>query len=176
MQLRKDDVWLLQARRRRLPGMLSWTGVLLAAAFAQILLGALVAGIDAGRGYIDWPMMGGEFLPSESFDYVPLWTNFFENPALVQFNHRMVGYAVFLIGFAAWLASRRCGHAGERRSMDWVMAMLFGQVVLGVVTVIHAAPLSWAILHQIGAIVLVALILRARFGAAYPAEERIARG
>ena len=56
-----------------------------------------------------------------------------------------------------------------------MMAMLAAQVALGVWTVVNAAPLAQAILHQLGAIVLVVLILRARFEAAYPSEERIAR-
>ncbi len=175
MTLRRDDVALLQARRRRLTGPMAMTGALLALAFAQVLLGALVAGIDAGRGYIDWPLMGGEFLPSESFDYEPLWTNFFENPALVQFNHRMAGYALFALGLWVWLRGRAAGHAGLRRRLDQMMAMLAAQVALGVWTVVNAAPLAQAILHQLGAIVLVVLILRARFEAAYPSEERIAR-
>ncbi|HBN29783.1 MAG TPA: heme A synthase, partial [Rhodobacteraceae bacterium] len=97
MLLKSGDGDLMQARRNREGGLArlaTWLGL---AAFLQILLGALVAGIDAGRGYIDWPWMNGEFLPSESFDYSPLWTNFFENPALVQFDHRMLGYLVFLL-------------------------------------------------------------------------------
>ena len=93
---------MFQSQRTRDYSSAKLAKVLLVLAFVQILLGALVAGIDAGRGYIDWPMMGGEFLPSESFDYTPMWTNFFENPALVQFNHRMLGYIVMLVGIFSW--------------------------------------------------------------------------
>ena len=175
-EVRLSGADLLQARRRRLPGAMRFASILAAVAFVQILLGALVAGIDAGRGYIDWPLMGGEFLPSESFDYVPLWTNFFENPALVQFIHRMWGYLLFVMGVVFWWRMRGVGHMGMRRRADWVMVMLFGQVVLGVITVMHASPLHLAIVHQAGAIVLWLLILRARFEAGWPAEERIARG
>ncbi|MDF2232870.1 COX15/CtaA family protein [Albimonas sp. CAU 1670] len=175
-EVRRSGADLLQARRRRMPGPMRFAGVVAALVFVQIILGALVAGIDAGRGYIDWPLMGGEFLPSESFDYEPLWTNFFENPALVQFIHRMWGYLTLLVGLAFWWRMRRAPHAGLRRRADWVAVMMFGQVVLGVVTVIHAAPLSWSILHQAGAIALWLLVLRARFEAGWPAEERIARG
>jgi cytochrome c oxidase assembly protein subunit 15 len=139
-----------------------------------VLLGALVAGIDAGRGYIDWPLMGGEFLPSESFAYAPLWSNFFENPALVQFNHRMLGYAVFAFGlFWAWRL-RGAGHGGLARAAGWAALMLVAQMVLGVLTVMNAAPLGWAIAHQIGAIALWTLVLRALFLAAFPPRERIA--
>ena len=173
--LRRDGAELLQARRRRLRGLRRFGQVFAGLLFVQILLGALVAGIDAGRGYIDWPLMGGEVLPSESFDYEPFWSNFFENPALVQFNHRALGYVVFLVGLAWWWKCRGGAHAGLRRRADWVAVMLFGQMVIGVVTVLHAAPLHWAILHQAGALILWALTLRAVFEAGWPGEERIAR-
>jgi heme a synthase len=48
-------------------------------AFLQILLGALVAGIDAGRGYTDWPLMAGGIFPPGHWELQPVWRNFFEN-------------------------------------------------------------------------------------------------
>lgn len=175
-QLLKGGAWMLAARRRRLGALAPWATGLLALAGVQILLGALVAGIDAGRGYTDWPMMGGEFLPSESFDYAPTWTNFFENPALVQFNHRMVGYLLALAGVLVFLRARRTGHAGARGWAGVMLAVMAVQVLLGVVTVLHAAPLHLALVHQAGAIALWAAVLRLRFEALYPADEKIARG
>ena len=92
------------------------------------MLGALVAGIDAGRSYIDWPLMAGAVLPPEAFDETPLWRNFLDNPALVQFNHRLVGYLLLALGIAAWRAaagapsatsaapSRRCSPCSRSRS------------------------------------------------------------
>ena len=174
-QLRRDAAEMLAARRRRLAGPRVFGMAVLGLTFAQILVGALVAGIDAGRGYIDWPRMGGEWFPSESLAYDPLWSNFFENPALVQFNHRVLGYVLFLVGLGWWVRCRLQPHKGLRRWADWTAVMLFGQVVLGVVTVIHAAPLEWAILHQGGAILLWALVLRTLFETGWPAEQRIAR-
>ena len=54
-------------------------------------------------------------------------------------------------------------------------AMLVLQVVLGVLTVLHGAPLALAIVHQLGAVALFTLIVRARFAALYPQAQRIAR-
>jgi cytochrome c oxidase assembly protein subunit 15 len=56
------------------------------------------------------------------------------------------------------------------------MAMLTLQLVLGVVTVLHGAPLPIALLHQLGAVALFVLVIRARFAALYPLQQRIARG
>ena len=92
LRVRLDEVATLAARRRRVGRVMAWTGWLGALVFLQILAGALVAGLDAGRGYVDWPLMEGNFLPPEAFDLAPAWANVFENPALAQFDHRMVAY------------------------------------------------------------------------------------
>ncbi|MEM6439079.1 MAG: COX15/CtaA family protein [Pseudomonadota bacterium] len=174
--LRRDGAELLQARRRRLPGPRAFGGAVLAVLFAQIVGGALVAGIDAGRGYTDWPLMAGEWLPSESFHYAPVWRNFTENPALVQFNHRVLGYLAVLAAVGWAIRARYARHEGLKRWTLWVALAALAQAAAGVGTVLHAAPLEWAILHQGGAIVLWGLALRALFESGWPAEEKIARG
>lgn len=175
-ELRRESAELLQARRRRESGLMRLAAVLVLLLFVQILLGALVAGIDAGRSFPTWPSMAGEFLPSESFDYSPMWSNFFENPALVQFNHRLLGYVAFALGAFVWWRSRSSAMAGVRSRFEWMMVIMFGQVVLGIVTVLYAAPVYVALIHQLGAVVLFVLTLRARFEAGYPTEQKISRG
>lgn len=175
-ELRRDSVELLQARRRREGGLMMLASILALVIFVQILLGALVAGIDAGRSFPTWPSMAGEFLPSESFDYSPAWTNFFENPALVQFNHRLLGYIAFVLGGFFWWRSRKSAVGSVRSAFALASAMLLLQMVLGIVTVIYAAPMHAAITHQLGAVILFVLILKARFAAAYPVEQKVARG
>ncbi len=164
---------LMQARRLREPKLFSMSTGLLHAAFLQILLGALVAGIDAGRSFTDWPLMAGGFFPPQPFDLVPVWRNFFEDPGLVQFMHRMVGYLLFVFGVVVWLRGRKSANADTRFRYNAVMAMLCVQVVLGIATVLYAAQLHIAITHQLGAILLWVLILRARFGAGYPVVQSI---
>lgn len=176
LRLGRPEAELLQARRQRSEALVAWGTVLVAVAFVQIVLGALVAGIDAGRAYTDWPLMGGEVVPSGAFALSPGWTNFLENPALVQFNHRVVGYLLLALGLLAFFRSRRSALGHVRGAYAAMMAMLAVQVALGVVTVLHGAPLSVAIVHQLGAVALFATIIRARFAALYPLPERIARG
>ncbi|MDB4079870.1 COX15/CtaA family protein [Amylibacter sp.] len=173
MRVERTDVDLMQSRRRSNLQSIRWTSLLLVLSFWQILLGALVAGIDAGRGYIDWPMMNGEFLPSESFDYNPLWTNFFENPALVQFNHRILGYVLMALGIAAWFKSRSIAHRKLHIGFKAILIMMVAQMVLGIVTVMYAAPWYIAIFHQIGAVVLIVLILQTKFIANFPQEQSV---
>jgi cytochrome c oxidase assembly protein subunit 15 len=159
---------LLQARRAKETRLFGLSTGLLHFAFLQILIGALVAGIDAGRSYTDWPLMGGQVIPPNPMLLEPAWRNLFENPGLVQFIHRVTGYLLLGFGIVVWLKGRRSAHEATRFAFNATMAALALQIVLGIVTVLYAAPWQVAILHQLLAVVLWVLILRARFLSAYP--------
>lgn len=181
--LGRSEAELMTARRggeRKLYGLS--TG-LMHFAFLQVLLGALVAGIDAGRAFPTWPDMNGTFFPADAF-YVPdgaggslpVWHAFFENPGLVQFMHRMAGYLVFAFGVVVWLRGRKSAYRATRGAFNAVMAMLLAQVALGIAAVLTAAHVHVAITHQIGAVVLWVLILRARHLSLYPVAGSIRKG
>jgi heme a synthase len=171
--LGREERDLLQARRSKEPKQFGLATGLLHLAFLQILIGALVAGIDAGRNYPDWPMMAGGFLPPDLFALEPWWRNFFEDDGLVQFMHRIVGYVLFVFAIVVWRRGRQSAHEHTQFAFNAVMAMISIQMVLGITTVLYSAPLNIAIVHQIGAIASWVLILRARFLAAYPIEQSI---
>ncbi|MEY8830745.1 heme A synthase [Sedimentitalea sp. XS_ASV28] len=166
--LGREERELMQARRAREVRLFGLSTGLLHFTFLQILIGALVAGIDAGRSYTDWPLMGGQFIPPNPFLFEPLWRNFFENPGLVQFMHRITGYLLFLFTVVVWLRGRKSVHEATRFAFNAVFAALSFQVVLGIVTVLYGAPWQVAILHQLAAVLVWTLILRARFLTAYP--------
>ncbi|ASP21831.1 heme A synthase [Antarctobacter heliothermus] len=172
-RLTYEERALMQARRSAEPKLFSMSTGLLHFSFLQILLGALVAGIDAGRSYNDWPMMGGEIFPSNALDLEPLWRNFFENAGMVQFIHRFAGYLLLIFGIVVWRRARRSPNGDTRFRFNAVLAALLLQVALGIVTVVYSAPWQIAILHQLGAVALWALILRARFAARYPAPQSV---
>ena len=159
---------LMQARRAKQAKLFGLSTGLLHFTFLQILIGALVAGIDAGRTYTDWPLMAGRFFPPNAFVIEPAWRNFIENPGLVQFIHRMVGY--LLAGFAVivWLRGRQSAHAATRFAFNAVMAAIALQVLLGITTVLYEAALPVALLHQGLAVLVWVLILRARHLSLYP--------
>jgi cytochrome c oxidase assembly protein subunit 15 len=171
--LGRSEADLMQARRNGEPKLKPMVTGLMHASYLQIILGALVAGNDAGRTYTDWPRMGGDWFPTLAFEIAPWWRNFFEGEALVQFNHRVLGYVIFIFGLVIWRASRRSANRATKQAYDWVMVMLFGQMVLGVGTVLYAAPWHLAIVHQLGAVALVCLILRARFLSIYPIAQSV---
>ncbi|MEM6467144.1 MAG: heme A synthase, partial [Pseudomonadota bacterium] len=175
LKLRRSEMALFKARRVREEKLARLGAVLVGMTFVQILLGALVAGIDAGRYFPSWPLMAGQIVPPDVFDLVPAWRNFFENAGLVQFMHRVWAYLIVLKLIFVWILSRRSGLAGVRRAFDWVAVLLFGQMVIGVVTVLSGAQWHAAIFHQFLAVVLFALVIRARFVSLYPDDEKIAR-
>ena len=172
-RLKRSEMELFQAQRNEDRGMSQIGVALYVVTFFQILLGALVAGIDAGRGYIDWPLMGGQFLPSESFDYTPFLSNFFENPALVQFNHRMIGYILFAFIIWVFFRSKRSAHAIVQSTAKAALVMATLQMLLGIMTVLYAAPWYFAIVHQLGAVMLLALVLKLNFDARTPFSRSI---
>ena len=121
-------LWLLfglgaEARRRacarveRTPGS---PALVLALIFMQMLAGALVAGLDAGMGFNTWPLINGAFVPTGLGEASPWYLNLFENPLTVQFDHRMLGYAVVLaaLGQLAWLAREGSAAAAHRQRAD----------------------------------------------------------
>ena len=181
--LGRSEAELMTARRGREAKLYSMSTGLMHFAFLQILLGALVAGIDAGRAFPTWPLMNGDFFPADAF-YVPdgnggtlpVWHAFFENPGLVQFIHRMSGYLLFIFGIVVWLRGRRSAYQATQAAFHQVMAMLVVQMALGIATVLTVAHVHVAITHQIGAVILWVLILRARHLSQYPVAGSIREG
>ncbi|MGY6412147.1 MAG: heme A synthase [Alkalilacustris sp.] len=174
-RLGRPAAGLMQARRLGDGRVAGLGAVLVGLAFLQIVLGALVAGIGAGRAYADWPLMHGVFFPPEALDLEPLWRNFFENTAMVQFVHRMGGYGLFVLGAVTWVLAGASVHRTTRGAHDLMMLVLTGQVVLGIVTILYGAPWQLAIAHQLLAVLLWATILRARFLALYPLVQSTIR-
>jgi len=171
--LRRSESDLLRARRAGEAKLFSMSTGLMHLAFVQILIGALVAGIDAGRTYTGWPTMGGEWIPAAIWDPLLGWRNLFENPALVQFVHRMTGYLLAIFAVVVWLRARRSPHPVTRGAFTAMLVAVAVQVGLGIMNVIHASPLPLALAHQLGAVALFALIIRGRHHARYPHETSV---
>ncbi len=176
LTLGRRDADLLQARRAGEARLFSVATGLMHFAFLQILLGALVAGIDAGRAFPTWPLMGDGILPPDPFQLTPLWRNFFEDAGLVQFIHRTSGYLLAIFAVVVWLRARRSPHPRTRFAFNAMLAVMILQIVIGIVTVLYQAPWQIAIFHQLTAVLLWVLILRGRFLARYPLQHSVREG
>ena len=127
--------------------------VFAALVYAQMLLGAFVAGLHAGLIYNTWPDMNGRVLPENPFFSVPWWINFFENPGLAQFDHRIGAYVV--AGAAAWIYVRGIKLTGwAKKTAKLVAAITVFQIGLGITTLLLVAPEGLAAAHQVTAALL----------------------
>lgn len=168
MEMGRSARDLMQARRAKEAKQWGMATGFMHFAFLQILIGALVAGIDAGRSYTDWPLMGGQMFPASALTLEPVWRNFFESPGLVQFIHRVTGYVLAAFAIIVWLRGRKSSHANTRFAFNAVLAAVALQIVIGIATVLYGAPVHIALVHQVMAVILWVLILRARFLSGYP--------
>ncbi|MCG8443716.1 MAG: COX15/CtaA family protein [Caulobacterales bacterium] len=144
-------------RRSRSSPVAVMAGACLVLVVGQVALGALVAGLDAGRIYTTWPLMEGRFAPDSYAALEPWWRNLFDNRAAVQFNHRLGGYG--LTAAALTLAAAAAVHpdAGVRWLSSAFAAGTLAQAGLGVLTLTEGAPMDLAIAHQGAAVVLAVL-------------------
>lgn len=134
-----------------------WSLVFLGAVFLQCLLGALVAGLDAGFVYNDWPLMNGEVWPK---DYAGsgLWQTIAHNQASVQLHHRLGAYALALatVALVALALRSRILARESKQAAILVGGVVLFQIVLGIATLMLVVPLWLGILHQLGAVLLLA--------------------
>lgn len=131
--------------------------ILLVLVFAQIILGAFVAGTDAGFSHNTWPLMDGGIIPQGLFVQSPWYMNLFENVATVQFNHRMMAYLVWAFALVhlirVWLNG---SNTDPKSSALLVFLLLTAQAALGIWTLLAVVPISLGVAHQAGALIVFA--------------------
>lgn len=136
-------------------GVRRGAGAVLLIVFMTALSGGLVAGLNAGLIYNEWPLMDGRLLPDGYGALAPWWRNPFENVAAVQFDHRMMAYLTAAAVLTLWHQARRGGlQPAARRPFGLMAALVFVQIGFGIATLLLAVPLPLAVLHQAGAIAL----------------------
>ncbi len=134
--------------------------VLLLLVIVQIVWGAYVAGLNAGKIYNSWPKMGEDWVADSVVAMKPLWINFVEGMAGVQFIHRYLAYAVVaLILFIFYKGKRSELIMGQTASLNILLSAVILQFVLGVFTLIHAVPIGLGLLHQLGAFLLLGSVV-----------------
>jgi len=151
------DAWAGKPRQPSDTPWRTWALVFLGAVFFQCLLGALVAGTDAGFAYNDWPLMAGQVFPR---DYAGdgLWQTLAHNQASVQFHHRIGGYLLALAtAVLAAFAYRDRVLPREAKQAAWILTgVVVLQILLGIAALMLVVPLWLGLLHQAGAVFLLA--------------------
>ncbi len=138
------------------------SAILLGLVFLQLYLGALVAGLRAGKAFNTWPLIDGGFIPSAArlFFEKPWWRNLFDNALTVQFNHRMVAYTLWVIAILHLVDAvrARAGTAVINGAL-WLAVTMTVQATLGILTLLHQVPISLGLAHQGVAIVVLTLTI-----------------
>lgn len=132
-------------------GLRRGSKILLALVLLQIALGALVAGSKAGLVYNTWPLMEGRLIPPlDGLLFVkPAIENLVDNHLTVQFNHRMMAYALFALAlWHVWTARRASAAPHARRRAAALAGLVAAQAGIGIATLLAQAPLGLALLHQ----------------------------
>jgi heme a synthase len=121
----------------------------------QIIWGAFVAGLRAGKFYPTFPLMGGSLVPPDLLGLNPVIRNFLENPVAVQWAHRVIG-TVLLVVAAAFVTRvlRLPTDAMSRRLGVLLLALLAAQYLLGILTLVLLVPVSLGVIHQATALVI----------------------
>ena len=123
--------------------------------FLQIIVGAFVSGMDAGKIYNSWPLMGNTFFPNDNNLYSLFKISAFSEPSLVQFMHRNLAYIimfVYLITLYLVISNR---FIRFNKTILVLGLILLLQIILGILTVINGAQMFIASMHQISSILLI---------------------
>ena len=136
----------------------------LAAVFATILSGAVVAGLDAGFAYNTFPTMNGMWIPEGMTAMTPWYANLAENPITAQFGHRWLAVATAAAVLVLWWRERSRARGGfARTALCAAAAVVPLQAALGVATVVLVVPAPLAAAHQAGAMILFGAMVAAAF-------------
>ena len=123
--------------------------------FLQILIGAFVAGMDGGKIYNSWPLMGSSYFPDDSSILNLFEISAFSDPSLVQFMHRNLAYLISIYYLIILIkAIKNCFNEFYKPLMI-IGIILLVQILLGISTLLFNAHIVLASMHQISSIFLV---------------------
>ncbi len=123
--------------------------------FLQLIIGAFVSGMDAGKIYNTWPLMGSSYFPDDSMisDFFTL--KVFDDQSLVQFIHRNLAYLIVIIYFYILYLVLKNGSINLRAPIFIIGLSLLSQIFLGIFTILSGVKMLYASLHQINSIFII---------------------
>ena len=123
--------------------------------FLQLIIGAFVSGMDAGKIYNTWPKMGSSFFPDDSKFTEFLNVNLFDNPSIVQFIHRNLAYLILGVYIYILFIVIKDRNEIIKKPVLIIGVSLFIQIVLGIFTILSGVKIIYASLHQINSILII---------------------
>ena len=123
--------------------------------FVQIAIGAFVSGMDAGKIYNSWPLMGSTYFPNDNNISNLFKLSAFDDPSLVQFIHRNLAYVISIFYLLILFKIYRNKIYDLYKSVNLLGIIIIIQVFLGVFTILYGAQILIASMHQLSSIFLV---------------------
>jgi len=123
--------------------------------YSQIVIGAFVSGMDAGKIYNSWPLMGSSYFPNDSTFSNLFKLSAFNDPSIVQFMHRNLAYIIFAFYLFILIKIYKNNLTNFFFSINLLGLLLIIQITLGILTLIYGAQIKLASMHQICSIFLV---------------------
>ena len=123
--------------------------------FTQIVIGAFVSGMDAGKIYNSWPLMGNSYFPDDN-KFISLFKlSVFSDPSLVQYLHRNLAYLILIIFIVISYITYRNKISYLFKAVSILGLIILLQILLGILTVLSGASILVASLHQFSSILLI---------------------
>ena len=133
----------------------NFNGLIFSLLIVQIIYGAFVAGLHAGKLHNTFPLMSGQVIPSGMNTMDSFASNVFDNPVTVQFIHRFMAFTlVFLCSWIFFQSKKSILNNFQRKGINWLLTAVLFQFLLGVLTILSQVNIVLASLHQIGAFFL----------------------
>ena len=123
--------------------------------FLQLIIGAFVSGMDAGKIYNTWPLMGVNYFPDDSSFKEFLYLKVFDNPSIVQFIHRNLAYLIVVFYALIFFKVINSGNKKFYKPVIIIGLSLGLQIFLGVITILSGVKMLFASLHQINSILII---------------------
>ncbi len=123
--------------------------------FIQLIIGAFVSGMDAGKVYNTWPSMGSSYFPDDSKFVELLNISMFDNPSIVQFIHRNLAYLIVIVYLYILYSVFKNGNIQLKFPILIIGLSLLFQIFLGILTILSGVKMMYASLHQINSILII---------------------
>ena len=123
--------------------------------YLQLVIGAFVSGMDAGKVYNTWPLMGTSYFPDDSRFVEFLNISLFDNPSIVQFIHRNLAYLICFIYLYILYEVLKNGNSRLKFPILIIGGTLLFQIFLGILTILSGVKIFYASLHQINSILII---------------------
>jgi len=138
---------------------IKFLGILIIITFIQLIFAGLMSGMKAGLYYQSWPDMNGHFIPKVllnttnwNLKNLTNYDTFLFAPALIQFIHRLLAYALLLLSSYIYIKNRSQIYKLAKFWLNTSFILVIVQLVLGILVVLNinaGIPLFYGVTHQL---------------------------